>query len=490
MGNNIRLKILGDFGPFSREGRCISYEVEVDGDIYLVDCGAPLFKQLGGHHLKEVKGLFITHCHDDHKRWFTDLALFHRYAKDIQHKLTLFTTENINDELKKSSSSALSNTLTNCRKSVYGVKYEEYIDFQMIGPRPLYRIISKLEGEGRRQLYIVDQQENVIGPEQAKIVINPETGRARMIFNDPSSGEWVDPELFYTFSDTSFYEANQNIIIGEDDSTIEAIKAPVWHGILGIGLKIRSGGETLIFSSDTVHDQILWKELCQEKHEPLFTELSRQEFDSAKVIYGNINNYIERVWSQKRYQEAVTSFVDAAVVHDVSVNDSTVHTDYEKLDRTSLDKKHTILVHSPDRCTSEWILSCADKEFTIQNNTFIEKVGECLLPCDADIYHREEGRYFVGYKNEKGKYTVYEKDGLLSLSNAYNFNGRPYLKVDLYEDVGGRYFDKLDDKNSAYVALENGRIELVHYSEDGSHGVTLGEGKRKQLSALRNQGRA
>ena len=91
MSNNIHLKILGDFGPFSREGRCISYEVDVAGENYLVDCGAPLFKQLGGHHLKEVRGLFVTHCHDDHKRWFTDLALFHRYAKDIHHKLTLFT---------------------------------------------------------------------------------------------------------------------------------------------------------------------------------------------------------------------------------------------------------------------------------------------------------------------------------------------------------------------------------------------------------------
>ncbi|MEA1922769.1 MAG: hypothetical protein U9N63_08935, partial [Pseudomonadota bacterium] len=270
MDDNICLKVLGDFGPFSREGRCISYEVEIAGDSYLIDCGAPLFKQLGGHRLKEIKGLFITHCHEDHKRWFTDLAIFHRYAKDVNKKLTLFTSQIVNDELKRSSAAALYSTLSNCRKNVVGVKYEEYVNFQMIGPRPLYRIISKNEGNGRSQLCIVDQKQNLVSPERAKIFINPDTGRIRMLLNDQLSGEWVDPELFYTFSDNRFYEDKQNVIVGKNGYTIEAIKAPVWHGIPGIGLKISCGGETLVFSSDTVNDKELWKELYQEKRKQDF----------------------------------------------------------------------------------------------------------------------------------------------------------------------------------------------------------------------------
>jgi outer membrane lipoprotein-sorting protein len=35
---------------------------------------------------------------------------------------------------------------------------------------------------------------------------------------------------------------------------------------------------------------------------------------------------------------------------------------------------------------------------------------------NADIYYKEDGRYYVGYRNENGNYTVYDKNGLLSLS--------------------------------------------------------------------------
>ncbi len=481
MDDAIKLRILGDFDPFSREARCSSYEIEVAGDTYLIDCGAPIFKQLGGHRLKEIRGLFISHCHNDHIRWFTDLAIFHRYAPDVNHKLSLFTTENINNELKKTSSAALSNTLSNCRKKVIGVKYEDYIDFNEIGPRPLYKITSHDEGNGRFKLCVVDRKNQIIGPEQAKIVINPNIDKARMLFLDPPSGEWVDPELFYTFSDNTFYEENQNILAGKNGYTIEVIKAPVWHGTPGVGIKIKSGNDNLIFSSDTVNDKDLWQNLYEEKLEQNFTEISREAFIASAIIYGDINNYIERVWSKKRFQEAISAFNNAAVVHDIAINNSIVHTDYESLDRTLLDRKRTIFVHSPDRITSEWALSATDKEFIVRDNLFLEKVGGQLFPLNANIYHREKGHFFVGYKNAKGKYTVYEKDGKLSLSNAYNFDGRPYFKVDLYEDIGGRYYEKLDDENSSYRVRKDGRVELIRRTESGSRGTLLGKGERERL---------
>lgn len=120
MENSITLKILGDYGPFSREGKSIGYRVDIGQTSYLVDCGAPLFRQIGGHGLKEIKGLVLTHCHADHKRWFTDLALFHMYAPDIPRKLSLLTSEVINDELKYSSAPALGSSLSTCRKKSSG----------------------------------------------------------------------------------------------------------------------------------------------------------------------------------------------------------------------------------------------------------------------------------------------------------------------------------------------------------------------------------
>ena len=68
-----------------------------------------------------------------------------------------------------------------------------------------------------------------------------------------------------------------------------------------------------------------------------------------------------------------------------------------------------------------------------------------FFPLNADVYHKEEGRYYVGYRNNEGKYAVYEKDENLSLS----YQGRPELgkqlyRIDLYEDISGKYFQKLE----------------------------------------------
>gem|GEM_PF-4513650 len=69
----------------------------------------------------------------------------------------------------------------------------------------------------------------------------------------------------------------------------------------------------------------------------------------------------------------------------------------------------------------------------------------------------------------------------MSLSNAYNFNGRPYFKVDLYEDIGGRYFEKLEAENSFYQARADGEVELIQLTETGSRGTLLGKDERERL---------
>jgi len=78
---------------------------------------------------------------------------------------------------------------------------------------------------------------------------------------------------------------------------------------------------------------------------------------------------------KERFHEALSSFDDAIVIHDISTCKSVVHTDYSRLEHTVLKKECTILTHSPDTITSEWALSKAEKSFLIQGGTFSEMAG-------------------------------------------------------------------------------------------------------------------
>ncbi len=470
MTDSIIVKILGDYGPFSRMGKSIGYQITIGQSNYLIDCGAPLFQQIGGHGLKNINGLIVTHCHDDHKRWFSDLALFNMYAPDFRCKVLFLTSEDLNEELKKASGPSLDRSLSNDSKSVVDIGYDEYFNFNIIGPRARYRIVSVDEGGGKKGTYIIDRNGNKVHPDIAKVIINNKTKRPRMLFKDPNYGEWVEPESFYPFSSKVFYEEEQNIYTDKEGFTIQAIKSPVWHGIIGIGIKIKTDKETLVFSSDTVDDKELWIKLYTEKRTQRLN-MSRREFESSHVIYGDINDYIERIWSEERYKNAVNAFNEAVVIHDVSGRNSVVHTDYENLKYISLSKYKTILTHSPDKMTSEWVLSNSGKTYKIKDGKFYEVVSDNLFTMEADIYHKESGRYYVGYRNEKGKYLVYENMGLLGLaSGEIPDNYTPLYKVDLYEDISGRYFPKLDNNDAIYFERKDGKVEVIEFTENGSTG--------------------
>jgi ribonuclease BN (tRNA processing enzyme) len=473
--DGIIVRVLGDYGPFSSMGKSIGYQVSIGGSSFLVDCGSPLFQQIGGHGLKAVKGLIITHCHDDHKRWFTDLSLFNRYAPDIQHKLPVFTSEAINEGLLVSSGPALNTSLSDDSKSVLDLDYyTDYVDFQPLGPLAKYRIVRRDTGAGGSMLAVVDAQGGAVGPERAKIVISAKNGTNRLLFKDSDYREWIEPELFYPFSSPTFYEENRNIYHDPAGFTIEAINAPVWHGVPSIGLRFKTATESLVFSADTVHDTELWQALHSEKR-PQRLNGSRREFEAASVVYGDINDYIERTWSRERYHEALAAFDDAVVIHDIATRKSVVHTDYRRLEHTVLNKEHTILTHSPDKMTSEWPLSKAEKTFLIKGITFSEVVGADLFPMDAAVYHKQEGKYYVGYRNPNGAATVYENDGILNLGGEWCWEkGTELYKVDLYEDIGGKYLPKLADGGAPhYVERTDGRVELVTYDEDGSRGTVV-----------------
>lgn len=481
MSDGVTIKILGDFGPFSRIGKSIGYQVSRGGRSYLIDCGSPLFHEISGHELKIVDGLIITHCHDDHKRWFTDLALFYMYARDVNQRLQLITGEEIHSELMKSCGPALDRSLSPDSKKVIDIPADEYVHYRILGPRARYRIAVRDEGDGKTGLYIVDEAGNSVGPEKAKVIVSQKTGRPRMLFKDPEYGEWVEPDSFYPFSSGIFYQEDRNTFQDETGLTFDAVKAPVWHGVPAIGLRITTSHEKILFTSDTVHNQNLWKELHMEKRGQRLGGMSRKEFESAPVLIGDINDYIERAWSEERYIEAVKTFEDVIVIHDVAICNSVVHTDYERLDETGLLPERTILTHSPDRITSEWVLCDVGKTIRIVGNQFYEVVGKNLYPMDADLYVKDIGKYYVGYKRDNGRYGVYERDGLLTVSPGdKNDDGATFLyRVDLYEDIAGRYFPKIEESDIQYFRRRDGKVERREFTSEGSSGRVVDDQRSK-----------
>jgi len=484
MTNGITIRILGDSAPFSKAGKSIGYLITIGQSNYILDCGAQIFQQVGGEGLKTFRGMVITHCHDDHKRWFTDLAIFYRYAPDISGRIPLLASEEVGRELWSMAEPALNRTLSDDSKQIIDIPYDKYINYIMLGPRAKYRILPRDEGDGRFRLCVADTSDNLLGPEKAKIVISRKTGRPRMLFRDPQYNEWVEPESFYSFSSDIFYEKDKNIFHDDEEGfSIEAVQAPVWHGIPNIGVKFKTGSETLIFSSDTYHDRKVWKELCDTKREQ-HLNMDRKQFESASVLHGDINDFVERTWSKERYQDALCAFDDAVVIHDVSVRDSTVHTSYNKLANTTLKKEKTILTHSPDRISSEWVLCSTDKIFRIVNNEYFELVGDDLFPMNADIYHKESGKYYVGYKNDEGLYSVYRKDGMHFIcSEREGWDGERLYRVDLYEDISGRYYPRLIEENEFYIRRPDGLVEKVERTDNGSTGRVVEDCRKMMLDS-------
>jgi len=467
------VRFLGDFGPFSRMGKSIGYQITVGKSRFLLDCGAPLFQQIGGHGLKEIKGLILTHCHDDHKRWFTDLSLFSHYAPDVAQRIFLMTSEDVHAELLRAACPSLDRSLSPDAKCVIDISLADYIDYRILGPRARYRIAAYSERNRREGFSVVDRNGAMVGPEQAKVIISQKTGRPRMLFRDPELREWVEPESFYDFSSDIFYETEKNQYVDSEGFTIEALKAPVWHGISAMGIIVKTARETLVFTSDTNHNKELWEQLSTEKR-PQRLGMAADAFASATVIHGDINDYIERAWSRQRYREALRAFESGIVIHDVSSRNSVVHTDYDKLSKTVLRREKVILTHSPDRITSAWTLGDTEKTFRIQGEEYFEVVGSDLYRMDADIYHREAGKYFVGYRNEHGSHSICEKTGLLALTSGDIPPGAKLLfRVDLYEDIGGKYYPALKDGHARYARRPDGRVEVHAFTREGSSGSVV-----------------
>lgn len=466
MSGGIEILVLGDYGPFAEAGKGIGYQLFVNGDNYLIDLGAPFFQQIGGDGIADISGVFITHCHDDHKRWFTDLTLQYMYVPSLRRQVKLFTTDLVAAEVKASSGAALYLSLDAHSKHVVDIPYEAYVEHVPVGPRARYRIQSQ---DGRWS--VVDGEGKPVAPERAKVVLSAKTGVPRMLFRDPDSGEWVEPETYYPFSSRVFYQDDPRPVIGEG-YRIDIINAPVWHGLPNFGLVVETGGEKLVFSSDTMHNLPLWQTLHEEKRTPKF-DLSSQAFLDTEVLTGDINDYIERTWSRARYEEAVKAFEGAAVVHDITGRFGVVHTEYHGLGETTLNPAHTLLSHSPERFTVVgWNLIRTGKRYRVENQGFVEVGrGGAGLPVDADVYQKHDGRFYAGYKHDEGRHYVYAKDGYHSIAHGEDASrGELVFRANLFEDIGGCYLPCLHDGERFYLARPDGRVDLASHGATGLQG--------------------
>jgi len=477
MNRDIIFDVIGNTSAFSLMGESSGYMITVNDHIYLLECGTPIFPSLGYKGIGDIRGIFASHSHEDHKRWFTDIVLFTFYNPLVKHKLRLISSEVVLEEFSKNSKAALERSLSLDSRRIIDIPYDTMVKERVIGPRSKYFISLKPCRDGYKY-NVEDRNGDVIGPEKAKIFINPAANRPRLLFKDDVSGEWVEPESYYPFSSNVFYEEDQNLF--HDDAaglTVKAIKSSVWHGVPSIAFKFMTKDNSLLFSADTVWKPSLWKELYETYRPQKFDGITKKDFEKSSIIYGDINDFIERTWGRERYESAMAAYEGSVIIHDVARKDSIVHTDYEDIVHAPFE--NIIFTHSPDNLTSTRPILSSGKRIVLRDGGLFESVREELFPFDADVYIRHFTCNFVGYISEKGRYKIIEKDGLLGPVDV-DSPGDGIMRVDLYQDIKGEYFPALTGHDQYYRIRPDSRVELVTSSADSSSGKVV-ENMRPKL---------
>lgn len=466
--SGIIFDVIGDSAPFSVIGKSSGYMITAGDRPYLVDCGAPIFHYLGDEGVRKIKGVFATHSHEDHRRWFTDFALYKLYHPAIKGKVRLITSEVIHEEYEKNSRGALERSLSPDAKKVVDVPYDIFVESILMGPSSRYRIkYVRKPGEEGIVWRVVDSDGNIADPKKAKVFIHPKANRPRMLFKDEEHGEWVEPESFYPFTATCFYHDDYNDYVDEKAGlTARAIKSSAWHGPPSIALKFTTEKESFIFGADTVYSRELWESLHREHH-PQKMHISQREFDEAPLVIGDINDYIERTWSRERFERAITAYEGSVVIHDIAKMNSVVHTDYPCIAYEKFD--NMLYTHCPDSLVSERPILRSGKRIRVIGKEVFEEVNGELFPFDADIYWRNFGQDFVGYKRKKGMYRIVKQEnGLLEVDAEEEDAPNTLMRVDIYEDIEGQYFPRIHSPFEDYWVRPDRLVEKLTFEEEAS----------------------
>jgi hypothetical protein len=241
-----------------------------------------------------------------------------------------------------------------------------------------------------------------------------------------------------------------------------------------------TGANKLLFSADTVYRPLLWKQLCEEYRPQRFDGISREDFEKSSILYGDINDFIERTWSRERYENALSAYQDCVVIHDVARKNSIVHTDYADISDAPIDK--LFFTHNPDNLTAFRPILKSNRTLVLRHGEVYESVKERLYPFDADVYVHHFTCDLVGYRSERGEYKVIKQDGLLGIVKR-DEPGEELMRVDLYQDIGGEYFPLLTDENRGYFVREDGQVEEVTRTGNTSRGRVV-ENVRGEMSSL------
>jgi hypothetical protein len=487
MNHDITFDVIGNTSPFSLMGESSGYMVTVNDRSYMLECGSPIFPSLGYRGIAEIKGVFATHSHEDHKRWFTDMVLFSFYNPVFKHKVRLISSELILEEYAKNSKGALERSLSHDSRRVVDIPYENMVEEIIIGPKSKYYTKLNSDGDGLFHYEVKDRQGNTIGPERAKIFINPAANRPRLLYKDDETGEWVEPISYYPFSSSSFYEKDQNIFCDERAGlTVKAVKSSVWHGVPTIGFKFITEKNSLLFSADTVYKPTLWEQLYEEYRPQKFESISEEEFEKNSIIYGDINDFIERTWSRERYEAAISAYEGSIVIHDVARKNSVVHTDYPDIGNAPID--NLIFTHNPDNLTAWRPILTSGKRLVLRDGKVYESVEGKLYSFDADVYVHHFSSDLVGYETRNGAYKVVENDSLLGIVNADDPE-KGLMRVDLFQDIRGGYFPILTDPNKYYYPRPDGKVEEVTFDENSSTGKVVEDMRVRIKKKINKSGR-
>lgn len=476
----ICVDILGESDPFSANGKSTGYRLLINGQSYLIDCGAPLFQTLPSEEINQIKGVFATHSHEDHKRWFTDLALYNFYCMGGKNPLRLITRHLIHEEYHKTSRAAIERTLSLDSEKVIEIPYERFVNKVFIGSVPKYRIGPyNKPGEEGIVWRVFDERDRLVPPQKAKIIVHPEANRPRMLLHDSKIKKWVEPESFYPLGDPRFYSGANDYYDEKGGFKVEAFKT--WHGPPSTAFRVSTANESIFFSADSIYNPELWERLCRKTHKIELGTMSANKFAEAHVIYGDINNFIERTWSRERCDRALHAYNGAAILfHEVAKVNSVVHTDYPVIANAGL--KNLIYTHTPDKMVTLDPMVRTGMRLRVIGKKYYEEVGDKLWHFNADCYIKDDSRCFVGYEKRNGKFNVVEeKNGLLSIHEfGEKVDGKILKRIDLLQDINGEYYPLLDNGEDYLARPRRGRIERVTHTKKGSVGHIV-RNKRKGL---------
>jgi hypothetical protein len=464
----IGVHALGAADPFSKSGQSSAYWVRAGDSTLLIDAGAPLFELLTYPELAALDGVFVTHIHADHHRWLSDLAVFRRYNCRDAGPVKVFATETLHAQLRAVLGPILMTSLSIDRDRIVDLPYEAFIEPVVVGPRARFRI-AQAGGVPR----VVDAEGRPVPASDAKVVQTPLGGEPRLLMRDPASGAWVEPAVYYASDDPAFYDGDprQGVPVGEG-LTLRAVADHGWHGVPIAGAVVEStDGEMVGFSGDTAFDPELFRRLADAR--PNASACADPAFADAHFLRGNINDFLQRIWSERRFAAALDAFAGMTVFHDTAAAGSVVHTDYTAIGALSGSVVH---VHVPDRFAALRPIARGGRRYQIVGGRLLEPVNGSLHEVTGDVFICEGDRYFIGTADPNGDMVVGRKpNGVLDVERA-DAHRSPDLteifRATLVEDIGGRHFPR-PAPDERYVERPDGRIERVTVSTTGSFGTVV-----------------